>query len=304
MSSYLERQANAFKGTLSAAATKISNPSTNKASSLAVPSLAPPSPSPSAASDPNTPTAKRKRDAGPEVPYSQPQLTGYGAGVKTQMTYAVDYLKKKGDAKTITDIIDHLSLRNFDDEHKRQLAEGLRGHRRVEWKPDANLSEQTWKTGTYVHRPIIPGVKDATSLLAHLQAKTDASGVSVKDLKDGWPDCEDTISALEREHRILVVRTKKDNIPRYIWPNDPSLHHKVQPEFQSMWQRVQLPPLEEMHRKLTSVGQKPTSEDPRKTKDGQANKPKAQKRRKGNRIGKATNVHMAHLMQDYSGMRR
>ncbi|KLP14508.1 transcription initiation factor IIE, beta subunit [Fusarium fujikuroi] len=178
MSSYLERQANAFKGTLSAAATKISNPSTNKASSLAVPSLAPPSPSPSAASDPNTPTSKRKRDAGPEVPYSQPQLTGYGAGVKTQMTYAVDYLKKKGDAKTITDIIDHLSLRNFDDEHKRQLAEGLRGHPRVEWKPDANLSEQTWKAGTYVHRPIIPGVKDATSLLAHLQAKTDASGVT------------------------------------------------------------------------------------------------------------------------------
>ena len=59
-----------------------------------------------------------------------------------------------------------------------------------------------------------------------------------------------------------------------------------------------------MHRKLTSVGQKPTSEDPRKAKEGQANKPKVQKRRKGNRIGKATNVHMAHLMQDYSGMRR
>ncbi|GKT99908.1 transcription factor [Fusarium langsethiae] len=305
MSSYLEKQANAFRGTLSSAATKISNPSTNKAASLAVPSsLAPPSPSPSAASDPNTPTTKRKRDAAPEVPYSQPQLTGYGAEVKTQMTFAVEYLKKKGDTKTITEIIDHLSLRGYDEEHKRQLAEGLRGHPRVDWKPDANLSEQTWKTGTYAHRPIIPGVKNATTLLGHLQAKTDASGVSVKDLKDGWPDCEDTISALEREYKILVVRTKKDNLPRYVWPNDASLHHRVQPEFQSMWQRVQLPPIDEMHRKLTSVGQKPTSEDPRKTKEGQGNKPKVQKRRKGNRIGKATNVHMAHLMQDYSGMRR
>ncbi|KAF4966077.1 hypothetical protein FSARC_6203 [Fusarium sarcochroum] len=303
MSSYLDRQANAFRGTLSSAAAKISNPSSNKAPSLAPPSLAPPSPSPSAASDPNTPTSKRKRDVAPEVPYSQPQLTGYGAEVKTQMTFAVEYLKKKGDTKSITEIIDHLSLRGYDEEHKRQLAESLRGHPRVDWKPDASLSEQTWKTGSYAHRPIIPGVKSATTLLAHLQAKTDASGVSVKDLKDGWPDCEDTISSLERQHKILVVRTKKDNLPRYVWPNDASLHHSVQPEFMAMWQRVQLPPLDEMHRKLVSVGQKPTSEDPRKAKEGQG-KPKVQKRRKGNRIGKATNVHMAHLMQDYSGMRR
>ncbi|KAF4974345.1 hypothetical protein FZEAL_8743 [Fusarium zealandicum] len=303
MSSYLDRQTNAFKGTLSAAAAKISNPSTAKAASLAPPSLAPPSPSPSAASDPNTPSAKRKRDAAPEVPYSQPQLTGYGAEVKTQMTFAVEYLKKKGDSKTITEIIDHLSLRGYDEEHKRELAESLRGHPRVDWKPDGNLSEQTWKTGSYSHRPIIPNVKDATSLLGHLQAKTDASGVSVKDLKDGWPDCEDTLSSLERAHKILVVRTKKDNLPRYVWPNDASLHHSVQPEFQAMWHRVPLPGLEDMHRKLVSVGQKPTSEDPLKTQ-GQAVKPKTQKRRAGKRGGKATNVHMAHLMQDYSGMRR
>ncbi|RMJ09064.1 hypothetical protein BHE90_012266 [Fusarium euwallaceae] len=304
MSSYLDRQANAFKGTLSAAAAKISNPSSNKASSLAPPSLTPLSPSPSAASDPNTPSSKRKRDAAPEVPYSQPQLTGYGAEVKTQMTFAVEYLKKKGDTKTITEIIDHLSLRGYDEEHKRELAEGLRGHPRVDWKPDANLSEQTWKTGTYAHRPIIPNVKDATSLLGHLQAKTDASGVSVKDLKDGWPDCEETLAKLEREHRILVVRTKKDNLPRYVWPNDASLHHSVQPEFQAMWHRVPLPSIDDMHRKLVSVGQKPTSEDPHKAAQGQAAKPKQQKRRAGKRIGKATNVHMAHLMQDYSGMRR
>ena len=219
------------------------------------------------------------------------------------MTFAVEYLKKKGEAKTITEIIDHLSLRNYADEHKRELAEGLRGHPRVEWKPDASLSEQTWKTGKYAHRPIIPGVKDATSLLAHLQRKTDASGVSVKDLKDGWPDCEDTLAALEREHKILVVRTKKDNFPRSVWPNDASLHYNVQQEFRIMWHRVPLPSLDDMHRKLVSVGQKPTSEDPLKITQ-QGGKPQKQKKRAGKRIGKATNVHMAHLMQDYSGMRR
>ncbi|KAI5464647.1 hypothetical protein BGZ63DRAFT_378251 [Mariannaea sp. PMI_226] len=298
MSSYLEKQSNAFRGTLASAATKISNPSTAKAS------LAPPSPSPSATSDPNTPSAKRKRDVLPAVPYSQPELTGYGAEVKTQMTFAVDLLKKKGEAKTIAEIIDHLSLQNYAQEHKRQLAEGLRGHPRIDWRPDPSLSEQTWETGKYTHRPIIPGVKDATSLLAHLQRKTDASGVSVKDLKDGWPDCEDTLSQLEAKHKILVVRTKKDNLPRYVWPDDPSLHYSVQDEFRSMWHRVPIPSLDDMHRKLVSVGQKPTSEDPNKLVQGLGAKPKAQRKRAGKRVGKATNVHMAHLMQDYSGMRR
>lgn len=219
------------------------------------------------------------------------------------MTFAVEYLKKKGEGKTITEIIDHLSLRNYADEHKRELAEGLRGHPRVDWKPDTSLGEQSWKTGKYAHRPIIPGVRDGTSLLAHLQRKTDASGVSVKDLKDGWPDCEDTIASLENEYKILVVRTKKDNFPRYVWPNDASLHHSVQHEFRIMWHRVPIPSLDDMHRKLVSVGQKPTSEDPLKIAQGQGKATK-QKKRAGKRIGKATNVHMAHLMQDYSNMRR
>ncbi|PHH78540.1 hypothetical protein CDD82_3007 [Ophiocordyceps australis] len=310
MPSYLEKQSSAFRGTLASAASKLSNPSSSMAksavASLSASSLAPPSPSPSAASDSTTPTGvKRKRDAAPDVPFSQPQLTGYGSEVKTQMTFAVEYLKKKGEPKSATDIIDHLSLRSHADEHKRELIEGLRGHPRVEWKPNASLKEQSWRTGTYSHRPIIPGVRDATSLLAHLQRKSDSSGVSVKDLKDGWPDCDETLASLERQHRILVVRTKKDGLARYVWLDDPSLHHPVEAEFQSMWQRVNLPSLDDMHRRLVSVGQKPTSEDPRKANQANSGaKPKAQKKRAGKRAGKATNVHMAHLMQDYSGLRR
>ncbi|CAH0052829.1 unnamed protein product [Clonostachys solani] len=304
-SSFLQKQAKSFSASLSSASDKLSKPGSKPSAVDAVAAtLAPPSPSPSATSDTaNTPTAKRKRDAVAEI-WSQPQLTGYGAEVKTQMTFAVDYLKKKGEPKSVTDIIDHLSLRHFAEQHKKELVDGLRGHPRVDWKPDTNLSEQTWKTGTYTHRPIIPGVKDGISLLAHLQRKTDASSVAVKDLKDGWPDCEDTLTELERKHKVLVVRTKKDNFPRYVWADDSSLHHKVEPEFQVMWQRVPIPSLDDMHRKLVSVGQKPTSDDPHKGGAGGPAKPKQQKKRAGKRIGKATNVHMAHLMQDYSGMRR
>ncbi|KAG6223758.1 hypothetical protein E4U34_000707 [Claviceps purpurea] len=301
MSSYLEKQSSAFRGTLASAAAKLSNPSSLSAGKAT--SLAPPSPSPSAASDNVTPTAKRKRDVGPDIPFSQPQLTGYGAEVKTQMAFAVEYLKKKGDQRTVVDIIDHLSLRGYSEEHKRELANGLRGHPRIDWRPDASLSEQTWKTGLYTYRPIVGGVKDATSLLAYLQRKTDASGVSVKDLKDGWPDCEETLASLEKQHKILVVRTKKDNFPRYVWADDSSLHQSIQPEFCAMWHRVPIPSVEDMHRKLVNVGQKPTSEDPLKIQQA-SNKPKVQKKRASKRGGKATNVHMAHLLQDFSHIRR
>ena len=312
MSSYLEKQSSAFRGSLAAAASRLSHPSAAKSTGAAAGAsssslLRPPSPSPSAAGSDRaaTPTGRRKRDALPEVPYSQPQLTGYGAEVKTQMTFAVDYLKKKGEPKTVVEIIEHLSLQGQTEEHKKELTEGLRRHPRVDWRPDAKAGSQSWQSGAYSHRPIIPYVKDATSLIAYLQSRTDASGVSVKDLKDGWPDCEPTLTALQAQHRVLVVRTKKDNLPRQVWADDPSLHYPVQPEFRQMWARVPLPSLDDMHRKLVSVGQKPTSEDPRKANAANAaNKPKQQKKRAGNRVGKATNVHMAHLMQDYSGMRR
>ncbi|KAJ4158579.1 uncharacterized protein LMH87_009098 [Akanthomyces muscarius] len=300
MSSYLEKQSGAFKATLASAASKLSNPMSVKAASLA-----PPSPSPSAASDglTPTPTAKRKRDAPAEV-FSQPQLTGYGVDVKSHMKFAVDFLKARGTPKSMKDLIDHLSVRNTSDEHKQELAEGLRGHPRVEWKPDTSLSEQTWRTGTYSYRPVVPGVTDGTSLLAFLQRKTDASSLAVRDLKDGWPDCEETLGRLERQHKILVTRTNRENFPRHVWLDDASLHHSIQPEFHAMWRRVQIPSIDDMHRKLSSVQLKPTSEDPRKAAAAAGNKPKVQKKRASKRGGKQTNIHMTHLLQDYSNLRR
>lgn len=307
--SYLEKQSNAFKGSLASAASKLSNPAAiSSGASKQATKLAPASPSPSVTSDAannkDNSTTKRKRD-GPAEVYSQPQLTGFGNEVRTQLSFAVEYLKnKKGEPKSSADIIGHLSLRSFSDEHKRGLVELIRGHPRVDWKPDASLSEQTWETGMYTYRPKIPGVKDKTSLLSYLQRKPDASHTSVRELKDGWPDCDQALEDLERAHKVLIVRTAKDNIPRNVWINDQSLHHHVDPEFRVMWSRVQLPEIDDMHRKLVSVGQKPTSDDPRKAAQSGPAKPKQQKKRAGKRVGKATNVHMAHLMQDYSNMRR
>jgi len=297
MPSYLDKQQSAFAGSLASAASKISNPTVAApAKASAASSLAPPSPSPSAASDTNTtPKAKSKY----VQVYSQPEATGTGTEVRTNMAYAVEKLKDKSTTMTAEELEGFLSLGRFSEQHKEDLMAGLRKHPRVEWKADPKVSEQTWRTGTYTYLPIIPGVKDKQSLLAHLQKKRDASGLSVRDLKDGWPKCDQALEELERIHKILVFRTKKDNLPRAIWLDDPSLHHHVNPEFVTMWHRTPIPSIDDMHRKLVSVGQKPTSEDPRLAAAASA-KPKVQKKRAGKRVGKTTNVHMAHLMKDYN----
>jgi transcription initiation factor TFIIE subunit beta len=304
MSSYLDTQKSVLKNALASTGGKISAKSAPSGSLTA--SLAPPSPSPSIGSttskNETTPNAKRKRDATAPI-YSQPENTGFGNDVLTQMTFAVEYLKKKDEAKAITDILDHLSLVKYNESHKQTLVEQMRRHPRIQWVPDPALSEQTWRSGAYLHRPLIPGVKNKTSLLAYLQRKIDATGVSVKELKDGWPDCEESLAELEREHRILVVRTKKDNHPRMVWINDPSLCNDLEQEFKIMWHRVQVPSIDDIVRKLSAVGQKPTSEDPR-LKAANLPKAKQQKKRAQRRPGKSTNTHMEHLLKDYGHLKR
>jgi len=146
-------------------------------------------------------------------------------------------------------------------EKKRLIAQILKKHDRVKWIPDAHSA--AWDSGTYAHRPVI-SVRTETELVAFLQRKPDAQGVSVKDLKDGWPDCEEAINKLEKENKILVTRTKKDNHARMIWGNDPSLVHRVDTEFVSMWRHTELPSVDELVKRLREAGQKPASEDPSK----------------------------------------
>jgi len=296
MSSYLDRQRAAFSSGLASVADKIQ-----------VKRPAPVSPSPSIASTTSaaaggTPTKKAKRDVAATI-YSQPENTGVGASIGTNLVYAVEYLKQNSKPITLEKVLNHLNLNKEPEAHQKEIVERLRNHPRIAWNPDPALSEQTWGSGTYEHKPIIPNVKDKTALLKYLQLRTDAQGVTVKDLKDGWPDCEAAISQLEAEKKILVVRTKKDNHPKMVWLDDPTLSHDVDQEFQTMWHRVEVPGPDDIVRRLVAVGQKPTSEDPR-TKLAAAPKEKKQKKRVQRRTGKATNTHMEHLLKDYSHLKR
>lgn len=264
--------------------------------------LAPPSPSPSIASTtsalngPGAVTPKKKRPADGVEIYSQPALTGTGMHLGTQMVYAVNHLKEKDRNLSVSDIVDHLSRRPANDSEMSEIVEALRRHPRVKWIPDPSLTEQTILSGTYAHNPVIPGVRSKDTLLQYLQSKKDAMAVVVKELEDGWPKetLYPAIAELEKEHKILVVRTKKDNAPRYVWQDDASLWNTVEPTFQAMWHKVNVPTVEDINRLLLQAGQKPTSEDPRNKMMAKVEKAKPKKKKKAPR--NLTNTHLkGHL---------
>ncbi|CAN8098180.1 unnamed protein product [Discula destructiva] len=266
--------------------------------------LAPPSPSPSVASTTSalaggsgtaasTPKKKRPGD-GIEI-YSQPALTGTGMELGTQLVYAVTHLKSKGSALPLRDIVDHLSRRPANEAELTEVAEGLRRHPRVKWIPDSKLSQQSADSGTYVHNPVIPGVTSKETLLQYLQSKKDAMFVDVKDLEDGWPKARlfPAIAELESEHKVLVIRTKKDNVPKFVWQDDASLWKTVEPEFQNSWHKISVPKVDEITRMLKANGQKPTSDDP-SLKVAKVDKPKIKKKKKAPK--NVTNTHLkGHL---------
>jgi transcription initiation factor TFIIE subunit beta len=302
MSSYLERQTAAFRSDAMSAAPKVA---TKQRLAAPVPQSAP-SPAPSnssVTSKAENKDAKRKREA-QNVVFSQPATTGYGTDLGTNITYAIAFLKAKSEPKTFREILEYLSQVHADDRRKQSMANILKKHDRVHYIPDPKLKVQTWDSGLYEHKPLLP-VRSKADLIAYLQRLGSAQGVPVKDLKDGWENCGEAIDEMELEHKLLVTRTKKDNLARMVWLDDPTLRHSVDPEFHDMWKKVgiELPSVDEVVRKLQEAGQKPASEDPSKRIKA-APKPKEKKKRAARRGGKTTNTHMLHLLRDSNDLKR
>lgn len=299
MPTHLDMMQASFKTDAKSSANKVSTKRAN--SSITVPDSLNSTPSNPQESNSEVKDSKRKREPG-NVVYSQPAATGYGTEAFTQVTYVIEFLKKKDERKNFQEILQYLGQMNVNERKKRLIAKILRQHDRVRWTPDPDLKIQTWDSGYFEHRPIIH-VRSEKDLLGYLQKMPNAQGVSVKDLKDGWPDCDTAIDKLEKEYRILVTRTKKDNHARMVWSNDPTLVHQIDPEFQVMWHKVELPSVDELVRKLLDASQKPASEDPSKRIKA-APKVKEKKKRAPRSGGKTTNTHMAHLLKDFSHLKR
>jgi transcription initiation factor TFIIE subunit beta len=213
----------------------------------------------------------------------------------TQVVNVVEWLNSEKAAKSLDDILAHLSRTNSTLPEPQALSEALRKNPRIDWSD-----------GAFIYRPEIP-VHNKDQLLLWMQRSNEQSSsqsLSVKDLKNGWPDCEPALSELESEHRVLLVRpNKKDNHPKSVWLNDAKLHHKVDDEFRGPWTAVKLPSIEDIVVELNKVGQKAMSQDPslkEKVNRVEKKKPKRAVRSNGNR----TNKHMEGVLKDFSSRKR
>ncbi|KAI2628755.1 transcription initiation factor IIE, beta subunit [Hypoxylon sp. NC1633] len=231
-------------------------------------------------------------------------LQDTGSHMMTQLAYAVDFLKAKGTSKTLQEILNHLSQQHMSETQQRFLAQVMQRNSRIQFIPapkskadSAQPPLPVWRTGTYQFKAKLPGVNNKVKLLEFLQHKQDASCTPIKDIKDGWPDCDAAINELEKEHKIMTVRTKKDNHPKNVWLDNPELHHEVDVEFQSMWFQEKLPSAEDMPKMLKALGQKATSDGPKKL--GNLKNPLG-KRKKAARVQKKfENEHMRNIFEQH-----
>ncbi|KAF9885205.1 hypothetical protein FE257_000656 [Aspergillus nanangensis] len=259
---------------------------------------APSSQVPSATSTPTpgSDAAKRKRhDA--DIVYSQPANTGTGKDIMTQVIFAIEHMKSKGIPLKFNDIVSYLSLqhRANDQGYVQALRSILQMHEKVQYDPSGANGE-----GTFSFRPP-HNIRSAEQLLQKLQAQSTGAGMSVRELREGWPNVEDTINALEKEGKLLVTRNKKDDHAKMVWANDPSLVQHFDDEFRQIWEKIKVPDQQAVKEELEKAGITPTN----KNKVVKARQNYEHKKvKKPRRSGKTTNTHMMGILRDYSHLKR
>jgi transcription initiation factor TFIIE subunit beta len=224
--------------------------------------------------------------------YSHATVSDTGADARTNVIFAIERLKEKSPASISTqDLISYvLPIHKREDEAQiTRFKQFLKVNSKVQYDP---------KTDSYSFKPI-HSIYNASDLLAFLQAQDTALGIPVRDLKDGWPNVEETIDKLERQHKILVARNKKDNHPRMVWADDSTLVAPLDQEFKDLWHKIPLPSTEDVikelqRQKFTTAG---NVAEPKAA-------PKAEKKKKKVRRGaKITNIHIQDQFRDYSQQR-
>jgi|TARA_R110002003_G_scaffold118_3_gene10539 transcription initiation factor TFIIE subunit beta len=250
-----------------------------------------PSPTPSNASNSG---AKRKRPAEGATPvvYSQPADQGTGEHVYTRLTYTIDHLRDQQKWLTFDEIMGFLGVRAGDPQRE-QL--------RTLFRADSVGNRISWNAAndTYRYKPKLD-IRNPAQLKGYLQNQKSAQGLSIKDLKDGWATVADDIKAMEDRKEVLVKRTK-DGAAKTVWDNDPSLVYAMDPDFINEWHKIAIPANpDDLRATLQNVGLHAAS-GPRAINTGGA---KQKKKRAPRRGGKQTNTHMAHILKDFSGMRK
>lgn len=224
--------------------------------------------------------------------YSQPASTSTGEEAVTNTLYAVARLKEKfPESIPTTELIAYVlpTHKRNDHGHVESLLDKLKRNERISFDR---------KTNSFKFLPH-HNILAADDLLAFLQNQDTATGISVRELKDGWPDVEATIDTLEKQHKLLVTRNKKDNHARMVWADDPTLIAPLDDEYRELWEKIPVPEQEVVIKELEQGGMKTAGMVAKK----QIIKKEAKKVKKTVRTGNLTNTHMQKIFKDYSGKR-
>lgn len=205
-----------------------------------------------------------------------------GSHLSTRLHMAVEHIKQQDLPVGVEQVEGYLS---FDIRHT--LLALLKEIDRIKYDPGADTLE-------YMS---LHNIRSADDLLNFLRLQPTFKGVSVKELRDGWAGCYDAIEALEEDNKIVVLRAKKDNMPRSVWANFGGELGTIDLEFVELWKHIRIPDKDSLYQALVSNSLKPTGADPHDLKK----KPQQQERKqKKARRGKITNTHMKGILKDYS----
>lgn len=257
----------------------------------------PTGPVPARTSTPQPGANKRPRDSSNTTAAPATALSSNnraGAEIMTHMIYAVEYLKDRfPDGATLPDIVNYLSLPVTLQKHTSYIKRALDSHDRIIFIPK---HESSSGKEMYRYNPIHP-VTNSEEMKSYLARLPDALGIQVRDLKDGWPNCVPELEALAAKHEVLLIRQKKDNAPKTVYPDSPAFYVHMDDDFCEFWSKCKLPASEaELRAELEKANLTATSQV-KEVKKG--NMGRREKRKPNRRGGKTTNTHMMGILREY-----
>jgi len=211
-----------------------------------------------------------------------------GTDARTNVIYTINRLKEKAPESIPEEqlIAYVLPAGRRDDSHQIALfKQFLSLNEKVNYDP---------KTKSYKFRPT-HNIFTADDLLSHLQKQTTFIGLTVRDLKDGWPNVVETIDKLEVQHKVLVTRSKKDNQAKMVWINDPTLNAPLDEEYRKIWESIPVPEHKEVIETLTKEKHHPAGSIAPLQPKAAVKKVKAKRK-----STKQTNVHLKGMLRDFS----
>lgn len=229
----------------------------------------------------NTSPKRKKTAVGMAYAAAQANAAASGRHLNTQVVDAVDYIKRADKPVPFEDVARYLST-SID-----TLLPRLLNIERIR----VNMTQ---KTVQYVS---IFGIYNKEDLLTFLRKQETCQGISVKQLKDGWNGCLAAIEELEQSQQIIVIRTKKENSPRFVWANTGGPLGGVDEDFVEIWSKIKVPEAADLPAKLVEAGHKPASVDPATIKSNK--KTGTERKQKKPRRAKITNTHLGGLLKDY-----